>query len=174
MHSVFLVKMFCMNAKSLSDAGVCQSPTIPGYEHSWFVHPLPDRSHPETGFPGDTALHCGSPQTRAREPKTGDRDILYYEHCWLISLYSKPSPFTSFTLVIPLYITDYYFATQERLVLSILPRFVSLEMIADMSSLEDELSPHEFHKIYIHQYKDVRYTYTHMISVIFKVYLRGF
>ncbi|XP_035534482.1 adenylate cyclase type 8 [Morone saxatilis] len=44
---------------------------------------------------------------------------------------------------------------QERLVLSILPRFVSLEMIADMSSLEDELSPHEFHKIYIHQYKDV-------------------
>uniref|UniRef100_A0A8C4H6P1 adenylate cyclase n=1 Tax=Dicentrarchus labrax TaxID=13489 RepID=A0A8C4H6P1_DICLA len=44
---------------------------------------------------------------------------------------------------------------QERLVLSILPRFVSLEMIADMSALEDELSPHEFHKIYIHQYKDV-------------------
>lgn len=40
--------------------------------------------------------------------------------------------------------------------LSILPRFVALEMIADMSSLEDELSPHEFHKIYIHQYKDVR------------------
>lgn len=52
----------------------------------------------------------------------------------------------------------YCFATQERLVLSILPRFVALEMIADMSSLEDELSPHEFHKIYIHQYKDVRYT----------------
>lgn len=41
--------------------------------------------------------------------------------------------------------------------LSILPRFVALEMIADMSSLEDELSPHEFHKIYIHQYKDVRW-----------------
>nr|XP_046228602.1 adenylate cyclase type 8 [Scatophagus argus] len=44
---------------------------------------------------------------------------------------------------------------QERLVLSILPRFVALEMIADMSCLDDELSPHEFHKIYIHQYKDV-------------------
>ncbi|KAM3861108.1 adenylate cyclase type 8 [Diretmus argenteus] len=44
---------------------------------------------------------------------------------------------------------------QERLVLSILPRFVALEMIADMSSFEDELSPQEFHKIYIHQYKDV-------------------
>ncbi|XP_057679596.1 adenylate cyclase type 8 [Corythoichthys intestinalis] len=44
---------------------------------------------------------------------------------------------------------------QERLVLSILPRFVALEMIADMSSMEDELSPQEFHKIYIHQYKDV-------------------
>uniref|UniRef100_H3DG36 adenylate cyclase n=1 Tax=Tetraodon nigroviridis TaxID=99883 RepID=H3DG36_TETNG len=44
---------------------------------------------------------------------------------------------------------------QERLVLSILPRFVALEMIADMNCLEDELSPQEFHKIYIHQYKDV-------------------
>ncbi|CAJ1078016.1 adenylate cyclase type 8 [Xyrichtys novacula] len=44
---------------------------------------------------------------------------------------------------------------QERLVLSILPRFVALEMIADMSSMEDEMIHHEFHKIYIHQYKDV-------------------
>ncbi|KAM7367911.1 hypothetical protein PAMP_014177 [Pampus punctatissimus] len=44
---------------------------------------------------------------------------------------------------------------QERLVLSILPRFVALEMIADMSSLENELNPQEFHKISIHQYKDV-------------------
>ncbi|XP_071335330.1 adenylate cyclase type 8 [Trachinotus anak] len=44
---------------------------------------------------------------------------------------------------------------QERLVLSILPRFVALEMIADMSCLEDEPNPQEFHKIYIHQYKDV-------------------
>ncbi|KAM9840261.1 adenylate cyclase type 8 [Aulostomus maculatus] len=44
---------------------------------------------------------------------------------------------------------------QERLVLSILPRFVALEMIADMSSMEDELSPQEFHKIYIHQYRNV-------------------
>ncbi|CAB1340118.1 unnamed protein product, partial [Coregonus sp. 'balchen'] len=43
----------------------------------------------------------------------------------------------------------------ERLVLSILPRFVALEMIADMCALEDELVPQEFHKIYIHQYKDV-------------------
>uniref|UniRef100_A0A3Q2G589 adenylate cyclase n=1 Tax=Cyprinodon variegatus TaxID=28743 RepID=A0A3Q2G589_CYPVA len=44
---------------------------------------------------------------------------------------------------------------QERLVLSILPRFVTLEMIADMSSMENELNPQEFYKIYIHQYKDV-------------------
>ncbi|XP_037305419.1 adenylate cyclase type 8 [Pungitius pungitius] len=44
---------------------------------------------------------------------------------------------------------------QERLVLSILPRFVALEMISDMISLEDELNPQELHKIYIHQYKDV-------------------
>ncbi|XP_077408688.1 adenylate cyclase type 8 isoform X1 [Vanacampus margaritifer] len=44
---------------------------------------------------------------------------------------------------------------QDRLVLSILPRFVALEMIGDMSSMEDELIPQEFHKIYIHQYKDV-------------------
>uniref|UniRef100_A0AAX7UYH8 adenylate cyclase n=1 Tax=Astatotilapia calliptera TaxID=8154 RepID=A0AAX7UYH8_ASTCA len=44
---------------------------------------------------------------------------------------------------------------QDRLVLSILPRFVALEMIADMSAMEDDLNPQEFHKIYIHQYKDV-------------------
>lgn len=48
--------------------------------------------------------------------------------------------------------------------LSILPRFVALEMIADMSCLEDELSPQEFHKIYIHQYKDVRYGHSLYIS----------
>lgn len=46
---------------------------------------------------------------------------------------------------------------QERLVLSILPRFVALEMIADMTSMDDDLDPQQFHKVYIHQYKDVRY-----------------
>lgn len=51
-----------------------------------------------------------------------------------------------------------YTSSQDRLVLSILPRFVALEMIADMSAMEDDLNPQEFHKIYIHQYKDVRYT----------------
>lgn len=55
-------------------------------------------------------------------------------------------------------------AQQECLVLSILPRFVAFEMIADMSCLEDELSPQEFHKIYIHQYKDVRYVHILYIS----------
>lgn len=49
------------------------------------------------------------------------------------------------------------FLPQERLVLSILPRFVALEMIADMTSMDDDLDPQQFHKIYIHQYKDVRY-----------------
>lgn len=59
--------------------------------------------------------------------------------------------------------------------LSILPRFVALEMIADMSSLEDELNPQEFHKIYIHQYKDVRYTHTHTHNVsIYTAYIREF
>lgn len=44
---------------------------------------------------------------------------------------------------------------QERLVMSILPRFIALEMMADMSAMEDVLLPQQFHKIYIHQYKDV-------------------
>uniref|UniRef100_A0A4W5RCC5 adenylate cyclase n=1 Tax=Hucho hucho TaxID=62062 RepID=A0A4W5RCC5_9TELE len=44
---------------------------------------------------------------------------------------------------------------QERLVNSIIPRFVALEMIADMSNMDDELLSQQFHKIYIHQYKDV-------------------
>ena len=58
----------CVNSL---DAGVCQRPAVSGYEHSWLVHPLLDRPCPETGFPGDAALHWGSPQTRAREPETG-------------------------------------------------------------------------------------------------------
>ncbi|XP_076129258.1 adenylate cyclase type 8 [Alosa pseudoharengus] len=44
---------------------------------------------------------------------------------------------------------------QERLVLSILPRFVALDMMADMTALDDELIPQQFHKIYIHQYSNV-------------------
>ncbi|XP_056332541.1 adenylate cyclase type 8 [Danio aesculapii] len=44
---------------------------------------------------------------------------------------------------------------QERLVMSILPRFVAMEMIGDMTALDDELLPQQFHKTYFHQYKDV-------------------
>uniref|UniRef100_A0AAY4B7N4 adenylate cyclase n=1 Tax=Denticeps clupeoides TaxID=299321 RepID=A0AAY4B7N4_9TELE len=44
---------------------------------------------------------------------------------------------------------------QERLVLSILPRFVALEMITDMNAMDDELLPQQLHKIYIHHYTDV-------------------
>ncbi|KAJ7424663.1 hypothetical protein BTVI_05711 [Pitangus sulphuratus] len=45
--------------------------------------------------------------------------------------------------------------TQERLVLSVLPRFVVLEMINDMTNVEDEHLQHQFHKIYIHRYENV-------------------
>ncbi|XP_031434451.1 adenylate cyclase type 8-like [Clupea harengus] len=44
---------------------------------------------------------------------------------------------------------------QERLVLSVLPRFVVLEMINDMASVEDESLQHQFHRIYIHRYENV-------------------
>nr|XP_014347159.1 PREDICTED: adenylate cyclase type 8 [Latimeria chalumnae] len=44
---------------------------------------------------------------------------------------------------------------QERLVLSVLPRFVVLEMINDMANVEDEHLQHQFHKIYIHRYENV-------------------
>ncbi|XP_057189424.1 adenylate cyclase type 8 isoform X1 [Triplophysa rosa] len=44
---------------------------------------------------------------------------------------------------------------QERLVLSVLPRFVVLEMINDMTSVEDETLQHQFHRIYIHRYENV-------------------
>lgn len=69
---------------------------------------------------------------------------------WHVYIKIKADKSNSPTLV------DYYVDTQERLVLSILPRFVALEMISDMSSLEDELSSQELHKIYIHQYRNVR------------------
>uniref|UniRef100_A0AAV2KFY8 adenylate cyclase n=1 Tax=Knipowitschia caucasica TaxID=637954 RepID=A0AAV2KFY8_KNICA len=44
---------------------------------------------------------------------------------------------------------------QERLVQSILPRFVALEMISDMNSMDDDILSQEVHKISIHQYRDV-------------------
>ncbi|XP_039701814.1 adenylate cyclase type 8 isoform X3 [Pteropus medius] len=44
---------------------------------------------------------------------------------------------------------------QERLVLSVLPRFVVLEMINDMTNVEDEHPQHQFHRIYIHRYENV-------------------
>ncbi|KAK2520293.1 Adcy8 [Columba guinea] len=46
---------------------------------------------------------------------------------------------------------------QERLVLSVLPRFVVLEMINDMSTVEGEHLQHQFHKIYIHRYENVSF-----------------
>lgn len=51
--------------------------------------------------------------------------------------------------------------------LNILPRFVALEMIADISSLDEELSPHEFLKI--HQYRDVRYCFHVKIACSFVI-----
>ncbi|KAB0371804.1 hypothetical protein FD755_016742, partial [Muntiacus reevesi] len=45
--------------------------------------------------------------------------------------------------------------SQERLVLSVLPRFVVLEMINDMTNVEDEHLQHQFHRIYIHRYENV-------------------
>ncbi|XP_006879347.1 PREDICTED: adenylate cyclase type 8 isoform X2 [Elephantulus edwardii] len=44
---------------------------------------------------------------------------------------------------------------QERLVLSVLPRFVVLEMINDMTNVEAEHLQHQFHRIYIHRYENV-------------------
>ncbi|KAL0966722.1 hypothetical protein UPYG_G00299290 [Umbra pygmaea] len=44
---------------------------------------------------------------------------------------------------------------QERLVLSVLPRFVVLEMINDMANVDDEHLQHQFHRIYIHRYENV-------------------
>ncbi|XP_041638286.1 adenylate cyclase type 8-like [Cheilinus undulatus] len=53
---------------------------------------------------------------------------------------------------------------QERLVMSILPRFLVLEMTADMASMEDYLLPQQFHKIYVHHYKDVSILFADIIG----------
>lgn len=47
---------------------------------------------------------------------------------------------------------------QERLLLSLLPRFVALEIIADIAKEDnhDKLLKNQFHKIYIHSYTSVR------------------
>ncbi|XP_047739850.1 uncharacterized protein LOC108672252 [Hyalella azteca] len=46
---------------------------------------------------------------------------------------------------------------QEKLLLSVLPRFVALEMIRDIAREEErgEFQPAQFHKIYIHRYENV-------------------
>ncbi|XP_070813762.1 adenylate cyclase type 8 [Chaetodon trifascialis] len=53
---------------------------------------------------------------------------------------------------------------QERLVMSILPRFLVLEMIADMAPIDEYLLPQQFHKIYIHHYKDVSILFADIIG----------
>uniref|UniRef100_A0A3B4ZUT9 adenylate cyclase n=1 Tax=Stegastes partitus TaxID=144197 RepID=A0A3B4ZUT9_9TELE len=53
---------------------------------------------------------------------------------------------------------------QERLVMSILPRFLVLEMIADMAIMDEYLLPQQFHKIYIHHYKDVSILFADIIG----------
>lgn len=46
---------------------------------------------------------------------------------------------------------------KERLLLSLLPKFLALEIIADISKQEDSrVLSEQFHKFYIHSYKDVR------------------
>ncbi|XP_072235313.1 adenylate cyclase type 8-like [Leuresthes tenuis] len=53
---------------------------------------------------------------------------------------------------------------QERLVMSVLPRFLVLEMISDMTTMEEFLLPQQFHKIYIHHYKDVSILFADIIG----------
>uniref|UniRef100_A0A3P9J6N1 adenylate cyclase n=1 Tax=Oryzias latipes TaxID=8090 RepID=A0A3P9J6N1_ORYLA len=53
---------------------------------------------------------------------------------------------------------------QERLVMSILPRFLVLEMISDMTAVDEYLLPQQFHKIYIHHYKDVSILFADIIG----------
>ncbi|CAF95790.1 unnamed protein product, partial [Tetraodon nigroviridis] len=53
---------------------------------------------------------------------------------------------------------------QERLVMSILPRFLVLDMIGDMAPVDDYLLPQQFHKIYIHHYKDVSILFADIIG----------
>ncbi|XP_054864248.1 adenylate cyclase type 8-like isoform X2 [Amphiprion ocellaris] len=53
---------------------------------------------------------------------------------------------------------------QERLVMSILPRFLVLEMIADMAIMDDYLLPQQIQKIYIHHYKDVSILFADIIG----------
>ncbi|CAL4127361.1 unnamed protein product, partial [Meganyctiphanes norvegica] len=46
---------------------------------------------------------------------------------------------------------------QEKLLLSVLPRFVALEMVKDIAMEEEkgDFQPEQFHKIYIHRYENV-------------------
>lgn len=58
----------------------------------------------------------------------------------------------------------YCCAVQERLVMSILPQFLVLEMISDMATLDEYLLPQQIYKIYIHHYKDVSILFADIIG----------
>lgn len=51
-------------------------------------------------------------------------------------------------------IKHWYIYSQERLLLSVLPRHVAMEMKDDIAGKPQEA---QFHKIYIQQYDNVRY-----------------
>uniref|UniRef100_A0A667YQQ2 adenylate cyclase n=1 Tax=Myripristis murdjan TaxID=586833 RepID=A0A667YQQ2_9TELE len=53
---------------------------------------------------------------------------------------------------------------QERLLMSILPRFLVLEMIADMMTVEEYLLTQQIHKVYIHHYSDVSILFADIIG----------
>lgn len=56
---------------------------------------------------------------------------------------------------------------QERLLLSLLPRFVALEIIADIAKEDnhEKLLRNQFHKIYIHSYSNVRLVVQRVIKL---------
>lgn len=82
-------------------------------------------------------MYRGASPAGEREPKTSMK--ISQKH-----LEENPSHF------------DMVHVLQERLVMSILPRFLVLDMIGDMAPIDEYLLPQQFHKIYIHHYKDVR------------------
>lgn len=102
-----------------------------------FIHYLSDRTQRQSFLETRRCI-----EGRVRLERENHRQVENSTFPTLNSCFSNPC-----TLYCPL---------QERLVMSILPRFLVVEMISDMAPMDEFLLPQQFNKIYVHHYKDVR------------------
>lgn len=130
-----------------------QCPDLPLHQRGGGLHPLPGRGVAAPGLPGDPWLHPGTPAPPAGEPPAGGAGdpgggilgvpvLGWGSPCWAGGSSSTPALLTALLWL------------QERLLLSVLPQHVAMEMKEDINTKKEDMM---FHKIYIQKHDNVRY-----------------